>query len=76
MKRLLLQAAKSPLFLRRPEGRRFLGHVLTLHPSLVAECASVFRNMVRAPAACLRLWSDFSRRRHGSAQRRWHGSEP
>lgn len=46
MKRLLLQAAKSPLFLRRPEGRRFLGHALTLHPSLVAEMASVFRNMV------------------------------
>ncbi|KAI8470384.1 MAG: condensin II non structural maintenance of chromosomes subunit-domain-containing protein [Monoraphidium minutum] len=46
MKRLLLQAAKSSLFLRRPEGRRFLGHVLTLHPSLVAEVASVMRNMV------------------------------
>jgi hypothetical protein len=46
MKRLLLQAAKSPLFLRRPEGRRFLAHVLTLHPSLVAEMASVMRNMV------------------------------
>jgi hypothetical protein len=47
MKRLLLQAAKSPLFLRRPEGRRFLAHVLTLHQSLVAEMASVMRNMVR-----------------------------
>jgi hypothetical protein len=47
MKRLLLQAAKSSLFLRRPEGRRFLAHVLTLHPSLVAEVASVMRNMVR-----------------------------
>ncbi|KIZ02253.1 Condensin-2 complex subunit G2 [Monoraphidium neglectum] len=46
MKRLLLQAAKSSLFLRRPEGRRFLAHVLTLHPSLVAEVASVMRNMV------------------------------
>ena len=52
MKRLLLQAAKSSLFLRRPEGRRFLAHVLTLHPSLVAEVASVMRNMVGPGAGC------------------------
>jgi hypothetical protein len=77
MKRLLLQAAKSPLFLRRPEGRRFLGHVLTLHPSLVAEMASVMRNMVRgegcvpglgaAPRPELRLGAAGQR---GSAARR------
>lgn len=46
MKRLMLQATKSPLFLRRPEGRRFLAHVATLHPTMVAEMASVMRNMV------------------------------
>jgi hypothetical protein len=50
MKRLLLQASKSSLFLRRPEGRRFLAHVLTLHPSMVAEVASVMRNMVSGGA--------------------------
>lgn len=30
LRRLLLRAAFAPAFLRAPEGRRFLGHLLTL----------------------------------------------
>lgn len=41
------QAAISPAFVSRPEGRKFLSCLLTVHPSMVQEMASVIRNQVR-----------------------------
>lgn len=47
LKRMLLLACMSPGFLHRPEGRRFLGGLLTVHPSMVREVTAVMRNQVR-----------------------------
>eukprot|EP00775_Hariotina_reticulata_P006481 gene6481-6708_t len=48
MKRMLLQAAICPAFVSRPEGRRFLACLLTVHPSMVQEMTSVIRNQIPA----------------------------
>ena len=47
LKRMLLMAAMCPAFLHRPEGRRFLATLLTVHPSMVREVTAVMRNQVR-----------------------------
>jgi hypothetical protein len=44
---VLLQAAICPAFVSRPEGRKFLACLLTVHPSMVQEMTSVIRNQVR-----------------------------
>lgn len=41
-----LQAAICPAFVSRPEGRKFLASLLTVHPSMVQEMTSVIRNQV------------------------------
>jgi hypothetical protein len=46
----LLQAAICPAFVSRPEGRKFLACLLTVHPSMVQEMTSVIRNQVGASA--------------------------
>jgi hypothetical protein len=46
MKRMLLQAAICPAFVSRPEGRKFLSCLLTVHPNMVQEMTSVIRNQV------------------------------
>jgi hypothetical protein len=43
---VLLQAAICPAFVSRPEGRKFLACLLTVHPSMVQEITSVIRNQV------------------------------
>ncbi|KAF6261308.1 condensin II non structural maintenance of chromosomes subunit-domain-containing protein [Scenedesmus sp. NREL 46B-D3] len=48
MKRMLLQAAICPAFVSRPEGRKFLACLLTVHPSMVQEMTSVIRNQIPA----------------------------
>eukprot|EP00878_Enallax_costatus_P040587 GHUV01046903.1.p1 GENE.GHUV01046903.1~~GHUV01046903.1.p1 ORF type:complete len:352 (+),score=121.90 GHUV01046903.1:274-1329(+) len=48
MKRMLLQAAICPAFVTRPEGRKFLASLLTVHPSMVQEMTSVIRNQIPA----------------------------
>ncbi len=44
IKELLLLAYRSPVYLKLPEGRRFLSYILTLHPSLVREIHQVIKN--------------------------------
>ncbi len=46
MMRLLLRAAMEASFLRRTEGRRFLGSLLAVHPQVAREVAAVMRNQV------------------------------
>jgi hypothetical protein len=47
------QAAICPGFLKRPDGRKFLGGLLTLHATLVPEVASIIRNQVGPRSAWL-----------------------
>ncbi len=46
LKGMLLRCAISPAFLRRPDGRRLVGFLFTLHPQMVRELTSVIRNQV------------------------------
>jgi condensin-2 complex subunit G2 len=48
LKGMLLRCAITPAFLRRPEGRKLLGFLFTLHPQMVRELTSVIRNQVGA----------------------------
>jgi hypothetical protein len=52
---LLVQAAICPAFVSRPDGRKFLSCLLTVHPSMVQEMTSVIHNQVGACATMLTL---------------------
>jgi hypothetical protein len=47
------QAAICPAFVSRPEGRKFLSCLLTVHPSMVQEMTSVIRNQVGGGKVCV-----------------------
>lgn len=51
-----VQAAICPAFVSRPEGRKFLSCLLTVHPSMVQEMTSVIRNQVRITVLTTFWW--------------------
>lgn len=46
LKRLLLQAAFAPAFLKATEGRRFISYLFELQPAFVRELTAIIRNQI------------------------------